>query len=477
METRPDSEAPNSVEAEQQLLGALLLDNALMGRVAGRIEAGDFFDPLHAEIFESVRDRIDHGQLASPVTLGAAMKDHAALKDLGGGSYLAKMAMCAITPGQIAHYAELLVDLSAKRQALEVASEINDMVSQGAKGAAEIAQQAETRLGGIVGRSSVKPITRSHLSALTGALKSVNDAYMGEVPTGTSTGLGGLDNRLAMMRPGNLIVIAGRPAMGKTTVAQSISHHVASGGRGVFFASLEMSAEDLSTRMLAKGLATRGHRIPYTAMLRGNLTEDQMRLVVDETKAQQGLSIRYGERHVRDVSTLRSAARRARQEFERMETPLGLVVIDYIQLVHSSRARSPYERVSEASDMAKSLAMELEVPVIALAQLSRDVERRDDKRPVLSDLRESGKLEEDPDAVIFCYRHAYYLERLIASTEDADELADYQALLARCRHEIELIVAKQRSGATGIERAHCYLDVCHIADEPLAVRGEPEDFS
>ena len=304
------------------------------------------------------------------------------------------------------------------------------------------------------------------MSAIVGGIDQINAAYMGEDPVGVSTGLADLDKRIGRLRPGNFIILGGRPSMGKTSLAQNIAFHNITHGVGVYFASLEMPVEEMAPRFLAKGLAEKGTPIAYSNMLSGNLSEFEMRKVLEEGQAQSDLPLMLGERSIREVGRLKASVRRAKLTMSDTPAPLGLVIIDYLQLIASNTSRSAYDRVSEASDMCKSLALDLDVPVMALAQLSRSVEQRDPPTPMLSDLRESGKLEEDADVVLFCYRDAYYLQRKLDAVKgDVSKEADYRVALAECEKNMDVIIAKQRSGATGMTR--CYVDMatCHVTSD------------
>jgi replicative DNA helicase len=258
----------------------------------------------------------------------------------------------------------------------------------------------------------------------------ITNAVTGEAETGVSTGLPQLDDAVGKLRPGELVLLGGRPGSGKTSIAQNIAFNAASAGVGVFFASLEMLQADIGVRFLARGLADRGVRIPYSRMLSGRVSEDEHRAVVEEAKRQQGLPLMMAERNVRATSVLRAAVRRARQAMADTASPLGLVVVDYLQLLQPDQGGGTYDRVSAASDACKDLAMELGVPVLALAQLSRSVEHRDPPVPQMSDLRDSGRLEEDAGTVIFAYREAYYLQRRIEACENDEELMSMRMRLS-----------------------------------------------
>ena len=471
MKDAAGDDLPHSTEAEQQILGTLLADNDAFARVEDVLTPAAFYDPVHGKIFERIAARVADGRLASPVTLKADLDGHAGLAALDGPAYLARLAGAAIAPHAIRDYAELLLDLAAKRSVIEAAREAESQAAGGEISGAEVAERLEVDAAKITAGSRAKQLTASHLAALTEALGEIAEARKGDDGNAVRTGVAGLDDRLGGgLRPGQLCVLAGRPGMAKTTVAQNLAFAAARAGRGVFFASLEMRRAELASRFLAKGLAERGIEVPYAAMRAGKLDDAQLRAVGEEVRAQESLPIVTGERDVRSVDRLRSAARRAQRQLADTACPLGLIVVDYVQLVQVERARDIREKVTAASDAAKSLALDLGVPVLALSQLNRECEKREPPVPIISDMRETGRLEEDADVVILLYRAEEYIRRDLeaAAREGADveRRADLEADLTRARGRLDLIVAKQRSGATGTERAHLRPELCHVTEAP-----------
>lgn len=449
------SALPFSIESEQQALGAILGNNDLFDRVSDILTADKFYDPVHGELFASIAERVNAGQIASAVTLSSEYRDHQGLNELGGLKYLIRLVAASISTFAIRDYAQNIVDTYLRRELLRDVESATAELSSGKGSAPEIAFKLEAAVGKVTSTNAAKPLIRSHLSAVMGAVKQINEAYQGGSSTGVSTGIPQLDNKIQKLRPGQLIIIAGRPGMGKTTVAQSIAYHVAnSEGVGVCFESLEMSGEELGVRFLSRGLAERKVYIPYTNMIGGRLSEAQMREVVEEGSRQQDLPMIIGERDVREISRLKASVRRAKQQLESYGKPLSLVVVDYVQRISCDQSKSFHERIARATDMLKTIAMEFQVPVMALAQLNRDVERREPPIPMLSDLKESGSLEEDADVVIFCYREAYYMQRAYDAMDPADsKRIEMKADLEAASKDIDLIVAKQRSGPTGTVKA------------------------
>lgn len=467
-----DAYLPHSVEAEQQLLGALLVNNDLLARVEHVLAPESFYDPVHGEIYERIAARVADGRLASPVTLKTDLERHPGLAELGGPAYLARLAGAAIATGAVADYAALLVDLALRRRVIEAAREATEKAATGAGSGFEIAQGLEVEAAKLSVQARAKQLTASHTAALTEALREIVDARKGKDASAVRTGIAALDERLGGgLRAGQLCVVAGRPGMAKTSVAQNIAFAAAQAGRGVLFASLEMPRSELALRFVSKGLAERGVEISYARMRAGDLTDEELAQVGEEMRRQEALPIITGERDVRSVDRLRLAARRAERQLADTACPLGLVVIDYVQLVAVERARDLREKVTAASDACKSLALDLGVPVLALAQLNRECERRDPPVPMLSDMRESGRLEEDADIVVLLYRAEHYIDRDLEAAErsgaDVAMRADLEADLAQARGRLDLIVAKQRSGATGTERAWLRADLCHVSAERM----------
>lgn len=467
-------EPPHNIEAEQQVLGALLSRNDLYDKVSQTLSADSFYDPVHRDIYEVIVSRISGDQLASPISIRGAFDGHEGLKHLGGPAYLTRLAGAAIAPSQVVEYVQILTDLASKRDLIDAMRDARERIWKGRDGLVDIASSLETKTGAVLSKTSTKPLIRSHLSSMIGAIQQINSAFSGEKPTGISTGLTSLDSLISYMRPGNLILLAGRPAMGKTTVAQNIAFTAAMSGVGVFFASLEMSGEELGMRFLSRGLKDGGVNIPYNRLLTGKLSEKEMRAVAMEGKRQQSLPIVIGERDVRSLDRCRAAARRAKQTLESGSCPLGLIVVDYIGILDSGNPKhSTQERVSAASDFCKSLAMQHGVPVIACSQLSRSVEYRDTPTPMLSDLRDSGSLEQDADVVMFAYREAYYLAKNAedALAKDPEKAASMLARLDLIRDRLDLIIAKQRSGGLGTVNAFADLATCHVHEDRAGSDG------
>lgn len=449
---REDAPVLFSIEAEQQVLGTLLLSN---GRLAGKVEqaggAGLFHDPVHGRIFDVIAEKARAGELVSPITLKLAMATDDGLADLGGPPYLARLAGAAMGESSLDGYVRALGDLRHRRQIATAVNEAQSALSRGVA-ADSIAMQLE---GALIAceRSdgATKPV--SMLAAVSAAIDSASAAYHGDPQPGVvTTGLARLDAILPGMYPGELILIGGRPSMGKTALALSLALNAARGGHGVAIASLEMTPEAMAVRALSEATSAAGNAVPYTSLRRGAISEHQMQTVIREAQHVAQLPITFLPRGYADIGALVAGARQIARS---SPDALKLLIVDYAQLLRAE-GRSRYEQITAVSMALKGLAMSLGIPVIALSQLSRQIESRDDKRPQLSDLRESGQLEQDADAVMFCYRDEYYVARRQPAPQDpAEKHLQWQDDLERCRNKMEVIVAKQRQGELGTAHLHC----------------------
>lgn len=440
---------PFSIEAEQMVLGNMMLREgacALIQRFGG-VEL--FVDPLHARIFEVAAERERHDLLVSPVTMASALAAEEGLSAVGGPAYLARLAGAAVS--DLRGYLELLAELRARRQILAAVDQARERIVAGEDSAADIAGGLEGALIALeaAGRAAA-PV--SMLKAVTVAMTQIAAAYSGEEGTAVRTGIAALDALIGGLHPGELILLGGRPSMGKTAVALSIATRVARAGHSVGIASLEMTPEAMAMRALAEATSDTGVASSYAQMRRGEMTEAQFRALGDVAKGVAELPIRFLPRSFSDVGALMGGAR---QLHRTMPGGLRLLIVDYAQLLRS-QARNRFEQITEISIALKALAGQLNVPVLALSQLSRAVEAREDKRPTLADLRESGQLEQDADLVMFCYRDAYYLER-DRPPEDAgaEEHEAWRRAMEAARNRLEVIVAKQRQGEIGTAHLRC----------------------
>ncbi|WP_435170785.1 replicative DNA helicase [Falsirhodobacter sp. 1013] len=438
---------PMSVEAEQMVLGALLLEPERVGQV---IRAGGtdlFNDPVHAAVFEVLAKRDRDGMLVSPVTVGDAMRSHDGLRSLGGPGYLVRLAGSAPAPSSVKGYAQLLGDLRQKRKLVAAMAEAQASILRGEEAAHIIAGRLEAALIDAAPSDGAGPV--SMMSAVTTALAQVKAAYEGTDDTGVKSGIYALDKMIGGFFPGELILIGGRPSMGKTGVALSMALNAARAGHGVCIASLEMNPEAMAIRALSEQTAHQRLATSYAQMRRGEMTDDQVEGMMHAAREVAALPIMFLSRHFSDLGALLAGAKQAQRA---MDGRMRLMIVDYAQLLKSN-AKGRYEQITEISIALKALAGQLNVPVIALSQLSRAVEQREDKRPMLSDLRESGQLEQDADAVLFCYRDEYYVERERPAPDDPlEDHEDWAAAMEKARNRLEIIVAKQRQGEVGTAR-------------------------
>ncbi|MAY88362.1 MAG: replicative DNA helicase [Pseudooceanicola sp.] len=449
---------PHSVEAEQQLLGAVLTNNDVYDRIASIIGPQHFYDPVHARIFEIAAARIAKNALASPVTLKAFMEDDSGLKELGGPAYLARLAANAISAFAVRDYAQMVYDLAIRRELIGLGREISEKAAR-VEVSSEPREQiveAEQMLYKLSEQGRAESGFQSFLSAVTEAVNVANAAYQREGGlAGISTGLIDMDKKLGGLHPSDLLILAGRPSMGKTSLATNIAFNVAKAykrgmrpdgtegtieGGVVGFYSLEMSAEQLAARILSEA-----SEVPSEQIRRGDMTEAEFRRFVDAAKALEACPLYIDDTPALPISQLAARARRLKRTHG-----LDVLIIDYLQLVRPATAKdSRVNEVSEITQGMKAIAKELDIPVIALSQLSRQVESREDKRPQLSDLRESGSIEQDADVVMFVFREEYYKEREKPGDHDLDKMAAWQDEMERLHGKAEVVIGKQRHGPIG----------------------------
>jgi len=447
---------PHSIEAEQQLLGAILTNNDVFDRIASIIKPQHFYEPVHARIYEVATARISKNALASPVTLKAFLEEDEGLKELGGPAYLARLAGAAISSFAVRDYAQMIYDFAIRRELIALGQEISDKaakvdVASEPKEQIVEAEQALYKLGE-EGQSETG--FQSFLKAVTDAVNVANAAYQREGGlAGVSTGLMDMDQKLGGLHKSDLLILAGRPSMGKTSLATNIAFNVAKAykrgkltdgtegavdGGVVGFFSLEMSAEQLAGRILAEASEISSHKIRQ-----GDMNEAEFRRFVEAAKQLEACPLYIDDTAAIPIAQLAARARRLKRTHG-----LDLLIIDYLQLVRGT-SDNRVQEIGEISMGLKAIAKELNIPVIALSQLSRQVESRDDKRPQLSDLRESGSIEQDADVVMFVFREEYYVEREKPSEERLDEMATWQERMGRLHGKAEVIVGKQRHGPIG----------------------------
>src|SRR6056297_1433712 len=449
---------PHSIEAEQQLLGAILTDNDIYDRVASVIGAHHFYDPVHSRIYEIASARISKNNLASPVTLKAFMEDDEGLKELGGPAYLARLAASAVSTFAVRDYAQMIYDLAVRRDLIRLGRNISDKAAKVdvASEPREQIVEAEQALYKLAEQGRSESGFQSFLKAVTDAVNVANAAYQREGGlAGISTGLVDMDRKLGGLHKSDLLILAGRPSMGKTSLATNIAFNIARAyrrgtlhdgregavnGGVVGFFSLEMSAEQLAARVLSEA-----SEVPSEQIRRGDMTEDEFRRFVEAAKTLESCPLFIDDTPALPISQLAARARRLKRTHG-----LDVLIVDYLQLVRPASAKdSRVNEVSEITQGLKAIAKELDIPVIALSQLSRQVESREDKRPQLSDLRESGSIEQDADVVMFVFREEYYAEREKPSDDRLDEMAAWQERMDRLHGKAEVVIGKQRHGPIG----------------------------
>lgn len=456
---------PHNYEAEQALLGALLLNNRALEQVSEFLRPEHFANAAHGRIFAAVLHLVERGQIANPTTLKGYLEQDSALAEIGGIEYVARLAASAISIINTRDYGKLIFDLHMRRELITLGENVvNDAFTPSFDSTAlDQVAQTEARLYELATTGQIEGGFQSFNTVLVKAIDDASAAHRrGGKLAGVPTGLQDLDKRLGGLHTSDLIILAGRPSMGKTALATNIAfnaalryqHEITDHGRPktvdgaqVAFFSLEMSAEQLATRILAERTGVMSHKIRQ-----GDLSEQEIEKIIQASQELQTLPFHIDDTPALSIANVRTRARRLQRQ-----RGLDLIVIDYLQLLRGAgKVESRVQEISEITRGLKALAKELNVPVIALSQLSRAVEARDDKRPQLSDLRESGSIEQDADVVMFVYREQYYLERAEpgrrADEEETKFNSRYAAWQERCTavwNTAEVIIAKQRHGPVG----------------------------
>ena len=439
-------ELPNNIEAEQSVLGSILLSNEIFDDVNTIISSGNFYDPIHQKIFAAIEQLIFKGMLANPITLKNYFEKEK--DEINVPDYLVKVTKFSTSLRQAIEYSKIIYDMFVRRELIKISestiesAKLNDLNINGQN----IIENSEKFLFDLAERGSFNSSLIKFDEAMKMTIEMASNAYKNdEGIVGVPTGLRDLDDRLGGLHKSDLVIIAGRPSMGKTALATNIAFNAAqklqeSGKKSsVAFFSLEMSSEQLSTRILAEQ-----SRIKSNDIRRGRISEEQFDKFIETSKNISELPLFIDETPAISIAALSNRARRIKRIHN-----LDLIVIDYIQLMRAVNTKDGrVQEISEITQGLKALAKELSVPVLALSQLSRAVEQRDDKKPQLSDLRESGSIEQDADVVMFVYREAYYLERKQPRPATVEH-AEWQAKMNEVSNLAEIIIGKQRHGPTG----------------------------
>jgi replicative DNA helicase len=455
-ETPVFREAPHNLEAEQALLGAILVNNEAVDRVSSFLKPEHFFDSLHGRIYETAAKLIMGGKRATPITLKTFFEGVEPVGELSVPQYLGRLAASATTIINAEDYGRTVYDLAVRRQLIDIGETMVNTAYDSPIDAPPAAQieDAEQQLYELAETGKYGSGFEPFSSALTDAIDMAAHAYRRDGGlSGLATGFADLDQRMGGLQASDLVIVAGRPAMGKTALATNIAYHVAKtytanpdgerplGGAVVGFFSLEMSAEQLATRIIAEQ-----SYIPSERIRRGRIDSEEFDRIVEVSQELQNLPLFIDQTGGITVAQLAARARRLKRQ-----RGLGCIVVDYLQLLSGSSRRAHEGRVQEVSEITtglKALAKELHVPILALSQLSRQVEQREDKRPQLADLRESGSIEQDADVVLFVFREEYYLERS-QPRENTEEHRQWQADMEAVTGKADVIISKQRHGPTG----------------------------
>ena len=464
--------APHNIEAEQALLGALLVNNDAYYRVSDFLEPEHFSEDIHRRIYEISQQLIRAGKLATPITLKTFLGDH----DLGGmtvSQYIARLAVEATTVINAEAYGRTIYDLAMRRRLITIGEDMVNVAYDAPVEASPRAQieDAERRLYELAEAGRYEGGFQSFAEALRQAVDMAAEAYKRDRKlSGVATGLSDLDRMMGGLQSSDLIILAGRPGMGKTALATNIAYNIARAysserqqdgsikrldGGIVGFFSLEMSSEQLATRVIAEQSG-----VPSYKIRRGEIREDEFGRVADAAREMERIPLYIDQTGGISIAQLTARARRLKRQ-----KGLDILVVDYLQLL-SGAAKKGENRVQELTEITtglKALAKELAVPIIALSQLSRQVEQREDKRPQLSDLRESGSIEQDADVVIFVYREEYYLKNKEPKM-GTEEYFKWQTEMEQVHGRAEVIIGKQRHGPTGTVALHFEAEITRFSN-------------
>jgi replicative DNA helicase len=440
-------ELPNNIEAEQAVIGSILVSNEMFDEINIIIESTNFYDPMHQKIFESIENLIFKGMLANPITLKNYFEDEK--DDLNVPEYLVKITKFSTSARQAIEYSKIIYDMFVRRELIKISEQtvddvkLNELDTNGQN----IIEKTEKSLYELAEKGSYNSNIIKFDEAMKQTIDMASAAYKNEGGiVGVPTGLRDLDYKLGGLHQSDLIIIAGRPSMGKTSLATNIAFNAAknlqdSGKKSsIAFFSLEMSSEQLSTRIISEQA-----RISSNDIRQGRISDDQFDKFLETSKDIADLPLYIDETPALSIAAMSNRARRIKRR-----SGLDMIVVDYIQLMRGTTFNKDgrVQEISQITQGLKAIAKELAVPVVALSQLSRQVEQRDDNKPQLADLRESGSIEQDADVVMFVYREAYYLQRK-QPREATVEHAEWQAKMNEVAHLAQIIIGKQRHGPIG----------------------------
>ena len=447
-----ENKQPSNLEAEQALLGSILVNNDIIDEVSTIVSSSIFYDPAHVKIYEVIESLNNKGMIANPITLKNFFEKDNMLNEVGGTEYLVKLTRFSGSAKQAIDYAKIIHEMYLRRELIQISDKLSsDTLNANSQeeNAESIIEGTEKSLFDLAERGSFTQSFLKFNEALDQTIEMATLAMKSDQGiVGVPTGLTDLDEKLGGLHKSDLVILAGRPGMGKTALATNIAYHAAQNllsrqeKSSIAFFSLEMSSEQLSTRILSEQA-----RIKSDDIRRGKVTESEINRYIETSRNIYNLPLYIDETPAITISTLSNRARRIKRLFG-----LNLIVVDYIQLMRApnsnNRGDNRVQEVSEITQGLKALAKELKVPVLALSQLSRAVESRDDKKPQLSDLRESGSIEQDADVVMFVYREAYYLENKQPKLGSIEH-AEWQSKMNDVNGLADIILGKQRHGPTG----------------------------
>ncbi len=440
-------ELPNNIEAEQSVIGSILVSNEIFDDISTIISNSNFYDPMHQKIFSAIENLIYKGMLANPITLKNYFENEK--DDLNVPEYLIKITKFSTSIRQAIEYSKIIYDMFVRRELIKISEQTIDSAKENDldKSGQNIIENSERLLFDLAEKGSFSSSLIKFDDAMKQTIEMASAAYKNEGGiVGVPTGLRDLDDKLGGLHQSDLIIIAGRPSMGKTSLATNISFnaakHIQDSGKksSIAFFSLEMSSEQLSTRILSEQ-----SRIGSNDIRRGRISDEQFDQFLETSKNITELPLFIDETPALSIAAMSNRARRIKRLYG-----LDMIVVDYIQLMKGTTNNKDgrVQEISQITQGLKAIAKELGVPVLALSQLSRQVEQRDDHKPQLSDLRESGSIEQDADVVMFVYREGYYLQRK-EPREATVEHAEWQAKMNEVAHLAEIIIGKQRHGPIG----------------------------
>jgi replicative DNA helicase len=457
-DTEPEQWNPHNLDAEQGLLGHILVNNEAIALLD--LEPDHFYEPIHARIFHAAKEMATAGKKANPITLRTYFEHDATLTEIGGARYLARLAAQSCAASSLAQYAETIRDMAQRREAInQLDSARNELLTPAIEDSADL---IVTRLSTALTQHSRGQSQAVHISdAVETTLNAASEIYKNQQDVARiNIGMRKLEKLVGGLRRGNYVLVGGRPGMGKTAVGIAVALSAAALGVKTLFLSLEMSKAEIGARVVSATIYQDRREIPYTRVRGVDLTGPELDRLYDGKQGLTGTSLWLEARD--DMNSAQIAAAVA---YAKLQHGLDLVILDYLGLVRPSEryAGRKVEEIAEVSAALKRIALHNDVLVLAMHQLSREIEKRDTKRPFLADLRDSGSLEQDADMVWFPFREAYYLKHDIHSGT-GDQLFAKQAKLREVEHVIEIIVAKNRHGETGSVKMFCDIGSNYIAD-------------